>query len=96
MCGKIVSLREPNDASGKPKRDDKNQDTSKRSRPLIGVSILNGMQQDRKDRWAGDIYNPEDGKIYKAYMTLTGPRQLLVEGCVLGGLLCKKQRWSRQ
>ena len=96
LCGKIVSLKEPNDAEGKPKLDSKNQDKSKRTRPIVGVAILNGMKKDKDNRWAGDIYNPEDGKTYKAYMTLEAPSKLLVEGCVLGGLVCKKQRWSKQ
>jgi len=95
LCGKIVSLKEPNGEDGAPKRDAKNQDKGLRGRPLVGLSILSGMNKDKDDRWTGNIYNPEDGKTYKAYMTLTTPQQLLVEGCVMGGLICKKQRWSK-
>lgn len=95
LCGKIVWLKAPNDETGNPKTDSKNADKSLRGRPLMGLSLLSGMTPDRDTRWTGEIYNPEDGKTYKAYMTLTGPQTLLVEGCILGGFICRKQNWVR-
>jgi uncharacterized protein (DUF2147 family) len=97
LCGRVEWLKEPSDpATGKPKRDARNADPGKRDRPLIGVDILMGMRRgETPDQWAGDIYNPEDGKTYQARLTLQGARTLEVKGCVLAGLICKSQAWSR-
>lgn len=45
-------------------------------------------------RFVGSITNPEDGKTYNGQGTLSGDR-LTMKGCVLGGLICKSQTWSR-
>jgi uncharacterized protein (DUF2147 family) len=97
LCGRIQWLKEPSDpATGKPKRDARNPDPSKRDRPIVGVDIFLGMRPDHTpNQWAGDIYNPEDGKTYRAHLTLQDARTLQVKGCVLGGLICKSQAWSR-
>jgi len=97
LCGRIQWLKEPSDpATGKPKRDARNPDPSKRDRPIVGVDILLGMRPDQTpNQWAGDIYNPEDGKTYQARLILQDARTLQVKGCVLGGLICKSQAWLR-
>lgn len=94
LCASVISLKEPNDEAGKPKVDRNNADKGKRDRPIVGISILSGMKADG-DRWYGQIYNPEDGKTYKAYMTEQGSSELKVQGCALGGLACKTQIWKR-
>jgi uncharacterized protein (DUF2147 family) len=47
------------------------------------------------DKWSGQVYNVEDGKTYSGSLTLQGVRSLKLEGCVLGGLICKGQMWTR-
>lgn len=93
LCATILSLKEPTDEKGQPKVDRKNPDAAKQARPLVGVSVLSGMKPDG-GRWLGQIYNPEDGRTYKAYMTEEGG-QLNVQGCALGGLVCKTQVWRK-
>lgn len=95
LCGNIVWLREPNDASGQPKRDVRNVDESKRSRPIIGSPVLIDMAPDGPARWKGAIYNAEDGKTYTAYLTPVSADEIKVEGCAMGGLVCKTQRWTK-
>ena len=95
LCGRIVKLRKPLDANGKPKLDKKNRNKALRKRRIKGMRILLSMlPTSKKDQWKGRIYNPEDGKIYTAYMTLRG-RSLKVEGCV-AAIFCKSQTWSRR
>ena len=96
LCGTIVWLKEPNDPdTGKPKTDFRNQDTSKRSRAMIGVPIVLGMQPGgSSDKWTGEVYNPEDGKTYSGSVTMTGANELSLAGCVLA-VLCKSQTWTR-
>jgi uncharacterized protein (DUF2147 family) len=96
LCGTLVWLKEPNDPeTGKPKTDKNNADAGKRGRPLIGVPIVLGMKPSAADKWTGQVYNAEDGKTYSGNITAQGPNALKLEGCALGGLVCKGQTWTR-
>ena len=96
LCGTIVGLQEPNDpATGKPKVDKNNSDQAKRARPLIGVQIVLGMKPSGEGKWSGQVYNAEDGKTYSGNLTFTGGPSLKLEGCALGGLVCKAQTWTK-
>ena len=96
LCGTIVWLKEPNDPeTGKPKTDKNNSDASKRSRPLIGVQIVLGMKPAGDGKWSGQVYNAEDGKTYSGNLTFSGGNSLQLQGCALGGLVCKGQTWTK-
>jgi len=96
LCGTIIWLKEPNDPdTGKPKTDKHNSDASKRSRPLIGVQIVLGMKPAGADKWSGQVYNAEDGKTYSGNLTFSGGGSLQLQGCALGGLVCKGQTWTK-
>jgi uncharacterized protein (DUF2147 family) len=94
ICGAIVWLQEPNTEKGTPKLDGNNPEPTKRTRPLIGLQIILPMQPDGPDRWAGSIYNPEDGKTYSASFALSGDKEANLKGCV-AMILCKTQTWTR-
>ena len=94
LCGKVVWLSDPVGNDGKPKTDKYNQDESKRSRPLLGVPVVQGMAPDGDNKWSGQIYNADDGKTYQAHVTVIGAGAMNVQGCVLG-FLCKSQKWTR-
>jgi uncharacterized protein (DUF2147 family) len=96
LCGTIIWLKEPNDPdTGKPKLDKHNSDVSKRTRPLIGVQIVLGMKPAGTDKWSGQVYNAEDGKTYSGNLTFPGGNSLQLQGCALGGLVCKGQTWTK-
>jgi uncharacterized protein (DUF2147 family) len=96
LCGTIIWLKEPNDPdTGKPKTDKNNSDAAKRSRPLLGVQIVLGMKPNGTDKWAGQVYNAEDGKTYSGNLTYSGGSSLQLQGCALGGLVCKSQTWTK-
>ena len=96
LCGTIIWLKEPNDPdTGKPKTDKNNSDAAKRSRPLIGVQIVLGMKPAGADKWSGQVYNAEDGKTYSGNLTYSGGNALQLQGCALGGLVCKGQAWTK-
>ncbi|NRG19135.1 DUF2147 domain-containing protein [Rhizobiales bacterium] len=89
LCGKLVWLKEP-------RNDVNNPDPAKRGNPLLGTEIVLGMKPTGKaDTWKGKVYNAEDGKTYTGYITLHGNSKMELEGCVLGGLICKGETWSR-
>ena len=96
LCGNIVWLREPNDAATRqPLLDKNNADAAKRGRPLMGVTIVIGMKPSGAEKWSGQVYNAEDGKTYTGHITMQGANALKLEGCALGGWVCKSQTWSR-
>jgi uncharacterized protein (DUF2147 family) len=96
LCGTIVWLKEPNDPeTGKPKTDKNNADSGKRGRPLIGVPIVISMKPNGASKWSGPVYNAEDGKTYSGNLTEQGPDAVRLEGCAMGGLICKGQNWTR-
>jgi uncharacterized protein (DUF2147 family) len=87
MCGFIASTQ----YAGK---DENNPDPAKRDRSIVGVQILLAMKQTEPNRWDGEIYNPENGKIYTGRIILKSENELRIEGCVLG-FLCGGQNWER-
>jgi len=97
LCGSLVFLKEPNDPeTSKPKLDKNNADASKKSRPMLGVTIVLGMKPSgTPDKWDGQVYNPRDGQTYSGSFTITGPNTAELKGCVLGGLICKGENWTK-
>ena len=97
ICGSLVWIDEPLDPeTKKPKIDKRNADASKQSRTLLGIPIvLNMKPSSTPQSWEGDVYNAEDGKTYSGSFTLTGANSAQLKGCVLGGLICKAQTWTR-
>ena len=94
LCGTVVWLEEPNDPkTGKPKTDMLNPDPAKRSRPMLGLQVVNGLAPNGPNKWSGQIYNADDGNTYSAHM-MPETDTARVQGCVLG-LLCKTQSWKR-
>ena len=61
--------------------------------PWKGRSI-GSMSAEGSNRYSGTITDPETDKTYSGNATLTGSH-LKLQGCVLGGLICKGQTWSR-
>jgi uncharacterized protein (DUF2147 family) len=96
FCGTILSLKEPNDPdTGRPKLDKFNKDAGKRARPIIGIELITGLKPKGPDQWEGSLYNPEDGNTYAGILTTEGLLTLKLQGCVLGGLICKSETWKR-
>ena len=74
--------------------DSENSNTEHRSRPLIGINLLEGISSQfdsGKSVKGGRIYNPRDGKSYKAKLQLHDNGDLTVQGCVL--FLCDGETW---
>lgn len=87
LCGTIVS------ASGQS-RDEKNEDPALRGRSLVGVRMIT-MRANGANAWQGSLYNFQDGKTYNGRMTMPSANSMSLSGCVLGGLICRSQTWSR-
>ena len=86
LCGTIVASAQA--------RDDKNENAALRSRALVGVRMIT-MRANGADNWQGSLYNFQDGKTYNGRMTMPSANAMSLSGCVLGGLICRSQTWSR-
>lgn len=75
--------------------DSQNPNPAERNRPLLGSHVLLAMRPTKPGRWDGEVYNAENGKTYKSYIALSSPNVLRIEGCVLGGLFCGGEDWTR-
>ncbi len=84
--GRISWLEELNE-NGKPKVDEENPDDVLKSRPILGLNILEGFDYNQEDQeWEnGSIYDPDNGKTYDCYMWFDDDDNVLnIKGFVMG------------
>ena len=82
--------------SGEARYDKNNPDESKRDRRLLGITILEGPENVGGGEFEnGEIYDPNNGKTYKAKATQTGPDTLDARGYIGISLIGKTQTWHR-
>lgn len=80
VCGTIIDA-----FNGDPARRD----------AVVGKVMINDMAKDGANEWdGGTIWAPDDDETYSSTMELNGD-VLTVSGCVLGGLICRGQDWTR-
>ena len=95
ICSKIVWLKHPKDSQGKPLHDVRNEDSSMRDRPIIGLPLFGNMTLTEPNTWVGNAYNPEEGHIYTdVKVTLVSRQQIVLRGCK-AWLLCGEKMWTR-
>ena len=75
-------------------KDAENPDPAKKGRPTLGMPILLAMAPTKPNRWEGEIYNSNNGKIYSSNISMVDENTLKLEGCVLG-FLCGGENWTR-
>jgi uncharacterized protein (DUF2147 family) len=94
LCGYVASINPSTDpATGRPRTDKNNFDASKRSRPLIGIPVLIGMQPDGSGRWTGHLYDIGRGQVFTGRLTEINQSTVRVEGCMLG--ICGGENMTR-
>jgi uncharacterized protein (DUF2147 family) len=89
LCAKVAKVADAG------RKDDKNPDPKLRSRPVVGVIIMNGAKKTGDKTWAGKLYNTQDGDTYNGTVTVVSKSTLKLEGCVLGGMICQGPTWTR-
>jgi uncharacterized protein (DUF2147 family) len=67
---------------------------TKEGDPIVGKPVVISMKK-TGNVWSGTIVNARDGQKYVARMSLHNEDTLKVEGCIIGGLICGGQHWSR-
>ena len=93
--GKLIWLRDGTGDDGKPKVDHRNPDAAKRGKPLIGLVMMREFEFDNGEWTNGYIYNPSDGKEYKALMKMKNNNTLSVRGYVGISWIGKTDTWTR-
>ncbi len=109
--GKIIWLRDPvyaqkdvDEADGHPlvkvgatKVDYHNPDESLQSKPVLGLVILRAFAfAADDDEWSGGrIYDPKNGKDYKAYIQLLEADKLKLRGYIGFSLIGRTTYWTR-
>jgi uncharacterized protein (DUF2147 family) len=62
---------------------------------LIGTRILTGVRAAGNGTFRGRAFDPKRNIHAPATIRVIGPSTLSVKGCVINGLICKEQRWTR-
>lgn len=95
--GKLVWMKEPNDANGRPKLDIYNPSENLRSKPVLGLDVLKNLEYKSKGQWDnGTVYNPKSGKSYSCKMSMTNnPDKLTIKGYMGFSFIGKSETWTR-
>ena len=81
--GRVVWLKNPYNAEGKPKTDVYNKDKSKNNRPITGLEIFEGLTyNEKKKRWEGKIYDPANGDSFNCVIWFHSDKILKIKGFV--------------
>lgn len=92
-CGKVVWLKTPLNDQGQPRTDIKNPDPKKRTRPVIGLTLMDSLKPE-DGAYKGQIYNAEEGKLYDVSINRASASELAISGCMLK-ILCGSQTWTK-
>jgi uncharacterized protein (DUF2147 family) len=102
ICGTVVKLLEAKGPDGKvvsPEEatDIHNADPALRSRKVVGMVLIHDFKKtnDANVFEDGTIYNGENGKTYKANISLQSDGTLRVRGYVGSAMFGETQIWTR-
>ena len=97
LCGNIVWMQIPNNPqTGEPLTDRNNPDPANRNRPILGLQIITDLKPGHAaGEWTARLYSPNDGTTHDASFLMDGPNSIKMEGCMMAGLVCRSQAWTR-
>lgn len=84
LCGRVVQAS----AHSKAKA------ASAGTATLVGTALLTDLTPGG-DGWRGTVFLPDHKIRAAARLTLVSPDRLQIKGCVLAGMLCRSQLWTR-
>ena len=95
LCAKIIWFKRPYGDDGLPLADAKNKDPALRTRPLLGLDVLQGLRAAGENNWEdGEIYNPDDGANYRTQMSIDKDGNLHIRAFTLLPLLGHTLIWT--
>lgn len=84
-CGYVVW------ASEKAKADAREGGTKN----LIGMQLLRDFKPHKDGVWRGKVFVPDLNATFSGSAQLLDERTMKAKGCLIGGLACKSQVWTR-
>lgn len=85
MCGVVVW------ASEKARADSARGGTPQ----LVGETLFRDFTREGPDRWRGKVFVPDIGKTFSGTITVIDKDRMEGKGCLIGGIGCKSQIWTR-
>lgn len=95
FSGKLVWLKDPLDANGKPKLDKENPKNELTTRPILGMLFLTDFFYKEGTWEGGTIYDPKTGKTYSCKISAEGKNKINVRGFVGFSMLGRTETWTR-
>jgi len=62
---------------------------------LIGTQIFRNFKDTGKGSFRGKVYVPDIQQTFSGTITFTDENTMVGKGCVLFGIICKSQTWTR-
>lgn len=62
---------------------------------LVGTRVLTGLRRSGDGSYRGQVFNPNLNIHASGIIILETENVLMVRGCVLAGLICRQQHWTR-
>lgn len=76
--------------------DTENPNPKLRSRPWLGMVVLNNLGFNGKDEWnGGTVYDPNSGRTYRTVVRMASPNAIIVRGFWGIEFLGKNMRFNR-
>jgi len=94
IIGKIIWIAGSGESENSNK-DAVNTDTSLRNRPLMGLTILEGLQYKKGVWYGGKVYDPESGLTYPCEVSLKKRDILEIKGYLGDTWVSKTVEWYR-
>lgn len=94
FIGKIIWLKDPN-PGGKPAVDKLNSDPKLKSRPIMGLNLLDGLRFSDGIWEDGTIYDPKSGKTYSCQLSIKSPEILEVKGYIGFSMIGRTVEWTK-
>lgn len=63
--------------------------------PLVGQTLLRAYRRKTSTRWQGRVFVPDWNRTFWSTIDQVDPRTLKISGCILRGLVCKSQLWTK-
>lgn len=62
---------------------------------LIGLDLLQNYHAHSPGTWKGVALVPDMGRKFSSQIEVLSPSRIRISGCILHGLICKSQVWTR-
>jgi uncharacterized protein (DUF2147 family) len=62
---------------------------------LIGTRLFRDLEPAGSGQWRGKVFVPDIRKTFSGTLSFADSNTMVGKGCVLFGLVCKSQTWSR-